>query len=251
MIFSLNSINLRNFKNWPGFYLKSDSNIGGEVTEIVSAAPVKESIETQKETSLLPSAFAAAITPGDNFDSGFEDTLYDDRSPLITGEDSILQNQNQIIPAPESTPAPSQPVLPRYAAGPYLEGYFIFPTSGFNRGKLHAYNAIDISHGNDCLSENIPIFAAASGIVSAVYPTDSINRYANGGYGNNILILHPNGVLTRYAHLKNIFVSGGQYINQGSIIAYMGGYPRTPGAGNSTGCHLHFEVRGAKNPFAR
>ncbi|MDP2946044.1 MAG: M23 family metallopeptidase [bacterium] len=231
------------------------TTIGGEVvTEVVSAPSADGPVGGTKENSLLQSILvASAVEINDNAaDIDLESAPYDERDPLITGGDSILQNQNPItILTPEPTPVPLKPVLPYYAAGPYLDGYFIFPTTGFNRGKLHSYNAVDISRGDDCLSENIPVFAAASGVVSATYPTESASRYANGGYGNNIMVLHPNGIYTRYTHLKNILVTAGQYVNQGSIIAFMGGYPGNPGSGNSTGCHLHFEVRGAKNPFAR
>jgi murein DD-endopeptidase MepM/ murein hydrolase activator NlpD len=218
--------------------LDRGTTIGGEVTEIVSASPL-QSISV-----------ASAVEINDNAaDTDLESAPYDDRDPLITGQDSLLPNQNPItILTPE--PKPVAPIAPAYTAGPYLDGYFIFPTIGYNRGKLHYYNAVDISRGDDCLSENIPVYAAASGVVSATYPTESTSRYANSGYGNNILLLHPNSFLTRYAHLKNILVTAGQYVNQGSIIAFMGGYPGNPGSGNSTGCHLHFEVRGAKQPFA-
>ncbi len=221
--------------------LNRGTTIGGEVTEIVSA-PLLQSISV-----------ASAVEINNNAaDIDLEDTPYDERDPLITGGDSILQNQNPItILTPELTPVSPKPVLPYYTAGPYLDGYFIFPTIGFNRGKLHSYNAVDISRGDDCLPENIPVYAAASGVVSATYPTENASRYANGGHGNNILLLHPNGVITRYAHLKHILVSAGQYVNQGSIIAFMGGYPGQPGSGNSTGCHLHFGVDGAKQPFVR
>ena len=233
--------------------LDRGTTIGGEVTEIVFAPSADGSVDGPKENSLLQSVSAASIVEiNNNFDIDLESAPYDERDPLITGGNSILQNQNPItIPTPESTPVLPKPVLPYYAVGPYLDGYFIFPTIGFNRGKLHAYNAVDISRNDDCLSENIPVFAAASGVISATYPTESASRYANSGYGNNILLLHPNGVLTRYAHLKNILVVAGQYVNQGSIIAFMGGYPGNPGSGNSTGCHLHFGVDGARQPFAR
>jgi len=216
------------------------ATIGGEVTEIISAP------------SLQSVSAASTFEINSNSDIDLESSLYDERDLLITGQDSILQNQNPIIiPTSEPTPALPKPVLPYYTAGPYLDGYFIFPTIGFNRGKLHSYNAVDISRGDDCLFENIPVYAAASGVISATYPTESASRYANGGYGNNIILLHPNGVTTRYAHLKYILASAGQYVNQGSIIAFMGGYPDNPGSGNSTGCHLHFGVYGAKQPFTR
>ena len=221
--------------------LDRGTTVGGEVTEIVSASPLQS-----------VSAASAVEINNNTVDIDLESAPYDERDPLITGGDSLLQNQNPItVPTPEATPTTPKPILPYYTAGPYLDGYFIFPTTGFNRGKLHAYNAVDISRGDDCLAENIPVYAAASGVISTTYPTESASRYANSGYGNNIALLHPNGVLTRYAHLKYILASAGQYVNQGSIIAFMGGYPGNPGSGNSTGCHLHFEVRGAKNPFVR
>ncbi|MEK7178119.1 MAG: M23 family metallopeptidase [Patescibacteria group bacterium] len=228
------------------------TTIGGEVIEVVSAPSADGLVGGTKENSLLQSILvASAVEINSNVaDIDLESAPYDDRDPLITGQDSLLPNQNPItIPTPE--PKPATPIAPAYTAGPYLDGYFIFPTIGFNRGKLHSYNAVDISRGDDCLSENIPVFAAASGVISATYPTESASRYANGGYGNNFLLFHPNGVISRYAHLKNILVTTGQYVNQGSIVAFMGGYPGTSGAGNSTGCHLHFGVDGAKNPFAR
>lgn len=253
LIFAAYSVNLGDLVGKIG--LGKDSIVGGEVTEIVSAPSPTDGL---RENSMFQSALAASAEISGNNDIDLESAPYDAGDLLITGEDSILQNQNPIteppIIEPKSSSAPVKPQkapLPRYAAGPYLDGYFIFPTNGFNRGKLHAYNAVDISRGDSCLSENIPVYAAASGIISAIYPTESASRYANGGYGNNILILHPNGVLTRYAHLKTILVSDGQYVNQGSVIAFMGGYPGNVGSGNSTGCHLHFEVRGAKNPFVR
>ena len=226
------------------------ANIGGEITEIVSAPDGTGQVDSPVagyQSIFL--AFAASASSDSN--GILEGGSYDDRDPLITGQDSILQNQNPItVPTPE----PKNPVLaptPTPYYGPYLDGYFIFPTSCFNRGRLHPYNAVDISRGDDCLYENIPVFAAASGVVTETQMTQSTAKLAYSGYGNNLTILHTNSVTTRYAHLKNILTSPGQYVSQGSIIAFMGGYPRTPGAGNSTGCHLHFGIRGAKNPFAR
>lgn len=243
LVLTLNSANPGNLKNRLGTYLNSDTSIGGELTEIVSAPKQ----EPPKDSSFIQSALGVFTASASNSIGIYEDSEFD--SPLITGEDSLLQNQNPItIPTVDPVRLPSRPA-PYY--GPSLDGYFVFPTSGFNRSRLHPYNAVDISRGDDCLYENIPVFAAASGIVTATYPTQSTAKWANSGYGSNLAILHPNGVTTRYAHLKNILASSGQYVNQGSIVAFMGGYPRTAGAGNSTGCHLHFEVHGAQNPFAR
>lgn len=242
-VFTLNSANPGNLRNRLGLYLNSDSNIGGELTEIVSA-PKSEPL---KENSFIQSALGVFVANADSGSGIYEDSEFDNF--LITGEDSLLQNQTPITVLTVEPPRPAPRPAPYY--GPSLDGYFIFPTMGYNRGRIHPYNAVDISAGDDCLYENIPVFAAASGVITATYPTQSTARWANSGYGNYFTILHPNGVVTLYSHLKNILVSPGQYVNQGSIVAFMGGYPRTAGAGNSTGCHLHFGVRGAAQPFAR
>lgn len=57
-----------------------------------------------------------------------------------------------------------------------------------------------------------------------------------GGYGNRIVILHPNGVSSSYNHLQEILVKVGDQVKQGQVIAKVGT------TGNSTGCHLHFEI---------
>ena len=63
-------------------------------------------------------------------------------------------------------------------------------------------------------------------------------------------ILHPNGVVTYYGHLSKIIVSQGAKVYQGQIIGYMGYSGRTIPAGPA-GCHLHFDVRFAQNPFSQ
>jgi murein DD-endopeptidase MepM/ murein hydrolase activator NlpD len=77
------------------------------------------------------------------------------------------------------------------------------------------------------------IYAASSGTVT--YAAEGWN----GGYGNYIIIDHGNGVNTAYGHIRpgGILVSPGQSVGVGQNIASVGT------TGNSTGCHLHFEVR--------
>ncbi len=79
-----------------------------------------------------------------------------------------------------------------------------------------------------------PIYAAESGKVILASYYD--------GYGNCIIIDHGDGVSTLYAHCSSIIVKVGQYVSKGQIIGYVGS------TGNSTGPHLHFEVRINGNP---
>ena len=74
------------------------------------------------------------------------------------------------------------------------------------------------------------IFASDSGVVIYAGPI-------SGGYGNLVAIDHRNGYLTLYAHLSAINVGCGQSVAKGTVIGACGS------TGNSTGAHLHFEVR--------
>lgn len=125
---------------------------------------------------------------------------------------------------------------------PVASSYFICPVVGpckLTQG-LHWHNAVDF--GSKCSN---PVYAAAGGQVQRV-------RYGwNGGAGNYVMLSHPNGLVTFYGHLTESLVSQGGQVSQGQVIALSGGKPGTSGAGLTTGCHLHFEVRGGTNPFAR
>lgn len=99
-------------------------------------------------------------------------------------------------------------------------GYRVNPVSGVY--KLHAGCDVGASYGS-------AIYAAASGTV--------ILADWNGGYGNCVMINHGNGYTTLYGHMSSIAVSYGQSVSQGQVIGYVGS------TGNSTGPHLHFEVR--------
>ena len=77
-----------------------------------------------------------------------------------------------------------------------------------------------------------------SNIVAAESGTVILANYGwNGGYGNYVIINHGNGITTRYAHASQLYVSAGQTVSKGQVIAAVGT------TGNSTGPHLHFEVR--------
>ncbi len=165
----------------------------------------------------------------------------------------IIIVPNGLIPAP----------VIQYTAPvtvPLADSYFICPIASCRiTNGLHFYNAVDFSNYGDKTSPwyhqcGEPIRAAAAGTVLKVKITSSTSRWAFGGAGNTISIVHHlNGgdVVTSYGHILLSLVNPGQLVKQGDIIAYMGGQPYTSGAGMSTGCHVHFGVSGARNPFAR
>lgn len=113
---------------------------------------------------------------------------------------------------------------------------FSLPARGINWGVLHPYNAVDIAGA--CGSS---VYAVAAGQVA------DVRAGWDGGYGNFVDIDHGNGIITRYAHAAEILVKVSQMVAGGDTVARMGS------TGNSTGCHVHFEVLGSAaptNPFA-
>ena len=160
----------------------------------------------------------------------------------LSGKGDIYIGDILIIPDGKMPPALRRTPIRQI---PLAEGYFILPARGRISQGLHPHNAIDIA--NRCGS---PIYAAAQGTVLRVRFSYSRSPSLFGGLGNHLTILHPNGVVTLYAHLLHSYVKPGDEVSQGQIIARMGGEPGTPGAGRTTGCHLHFGVHNARNPFA-
>lgn len=117
---------------------------------------------------------------------------------------------------------------------PSYPNYYSIPTTGINWGILHTNNAVDIA--NRC---GTTVIASAEGLVT------NVSFGWNSGFGNYVEIQHPNGTETLYAHLSQIDIKEGEYVSSGQPIGLMGN------SGYSTGCHLHFEIHGAKNPFAK
>ncbi len=119
-------------------------------------------------------------------------------------------------------------------SGPSYEGYYMRPIiGGVKTQGIHGHNAVDLAS-----YAGAKIMAAAAGTVLVARDSGW-----NGGYGDYVVIKHDNGTQTLYAHLSGTAVKAGDYVEQGDTIGYMGT------TGRSTGIHLHFEIRGAKNPF--
>ena len=93
------------------------------------------------------------------------------------------------------------------------------------------WNGSDFHPGIDIANDmGTPIVATADGVVTTA-------GWNDGGYGNMVDIDHGNGMSTLYGHNSELAVSAGQTVSKGQVIAYAGS------TGNSTGPHVHFEVR--------
>ncbi len=91
-------------------------------------------------------------------------------------------------------------------------------------GGIEFHKGIDIS-----APQGTPIVAAADGIVEEV-------GWSSGGYGNQVVINHQNGIKTRYAHMFKVFVKQGDRVKRGQVIGLMGS------TGKSLAPHAHYEV---------
>ena len=109
--------------------------------------------------------------------------------------------------------------------------FFIWPVNdlerissafGMRNGRLHCGIDLPAPRGT-------PVIAAKDGIVSY--------RGYSAGHGNSILLQHRDNFYTRYSHNSVILVRNGDYVKRGQVIALVGS------TGNSTGNHLHFEIR--------
>lgn len=113
-------------------------------------------------------------------------------------------------------------------------GYYGRPIQGGRRTQgLHGRNGIDLG-----APIGTPVLASADGTVLT-----ALGSGYNGGYGLYVVIRHPNGTQTLYAHLSQVNVTAGDRVSKGEVIGRVGN------TGRSTGPHLHFEIRGARNPF--
>jgi murein DD-endopeptidase MepM/ murein hydrolase activator NlpD len=109
---------------------------------------------------------------------------------------------------------------------PYGSGYFIWPTSGWlSQGYRLDHRAVDIA-----APMGSPVQAADRGVVIRA-------GWNSQGYGQFVVIDHNIDYMTLYAHLDEIFVTEGQVVGQGEVLGTVGS------TGNSTGPHLHFEIR--------
>jgi len=155
-----------------------------------------------------------------------------EKTTLVVGEVIVIPD-GEVTHIVSSSPRVAKGV-PSGSTKAASLSYYMKPMAKYIKTQdIHGYNAVDMA-----APVGTSVVASASGTV--VISRDS---GWNGGYGHYIVIKHSNGTQTLYAHLSETIVYSGASVVQGQVIGYSGS------TGNSTGPHLHFEIRGAANPF--
>jgi len=112
------------------------------------------------------------------------------------------------------------------AAAPATQGNWVWPVRGvISQGYSSAHRAIDV----DTAQGSVVGAADAGRVVYAEWETS--------GYGYLVIVDHDNGYVSYYAHLYGFYVDVGQTVARGQQIGELGN------TGDSTGPHLHFEIR--------
>lgn len=152
--------------------------------------------------------------------------------------DKLTVGSEIIIPDGELTSNVSTPVkdVTSYpTTNGLILGYFIRPVpNGIKTQNVHGHNGVDIG---------APIGSKIRATADGKVILARVGGWG-GGYGNYVILQHPNGMQTLYAHMSRVDVSVGDTVSQGDTIGAVGS------TGDSTGPHLHIEVHklGGANP---
>lgn len=175
------------------------------------------------------------ISAGDEIFLPHAKQIENDIKKIEARSSNSLANKNSKWERGDTSHLNTKSAIKKYSSLPMYPDYYLFPSPGAVRTqKMHGQNATDLAN-----KMGAPVISSAEGTVRIAR-----SGSYNFGYGNYIIISHPNGTETLYAHNQTILVSPGQSVSRGQQIATIGS------TGNSTGPHVHFEVRNAYNPFA-
>lgn len=209
----------------------------GDKLTVTTSKPYVDVIVEKEVSSLETIAHETEVVDDESMYKGDKKVIQDGTDGEKVSVYKISeQNGNQVAKETVSENIVKEPVkeiihhgtkvIPSRGTGKLIwpaDGGYVSSKMGYRWGKQH--KGIDIARPS-----NRTIKAADNGkVVSA--------GWNSGGYGNLVIIDHNNGIRTLYAHLDSVDVRAGQTVAQGEKIGVMGN------TGNSTGVHLHFEVR--------
>lgn len=213
-------------------------------TDIVYTREIAYDITTEYDES-QPSSYENVKTEGVNgeeqvtvrtvYVDGVQTDAYETDSTVIKeAVDEVVVKGSTSSSGGTSSSSESSNSASTSSASSYGSGSFIWPlpythnlTSDFGTrwGRLHG--GVDISAGG----------VYGQSIVAADSGTVILAGNQGDGYGNYVIIDHGNGYKTLYGHMSSVAAYTGQQVAQGEVIGYVGS------TGNSTGPHLHFEIR--------
>lgn len=148
----------------------------------------------------------------------------DDAQKINETTDIILAKENMENSVDEFIEKELRTVNGIYLATVPVNGRISSRFGSIENVRSGAHTGLDIA-----TAKGTPILAVADGVVE--------HASSMGSYGNLVIISHGNGIQTYYAHCSKLLVSVGQEVKSGDTIALVGS------TGNSTGPHLHLEVR--------
>jgi LysM repeat protein len=218
---------------WANDMKKGDKLAPGDVLFILPVSGLKHTVTKGQTLQSIAKLYKADINDIIQSNDITLDTSLAVGDTLIIPNASKSEESDKPIPAKNLGASIAKDKM-YYDSHPIqnLVGYFIDPVPGYRKSQgIHDNNAVDLA-----IAKGTPILAAAEGRVTLA------RTGYNGGFGNLVIISHPNGTETLYAHQSKIAVSTGDQVYQGQVIGYVGS------TGHSTGPHLHFEVHGARNP---
>lgn len=206
-------------------------------TDIVYTREIAYDITTEYDES-QPSSYENVKTEGEN---GEEEvtvrTVYVDgvqTDAYETDSEVIKEAVDEVVVKGSDSSSEGTSSSSTSSSSSYGSGSFIWPVPythnitsefGMRWGRLHG--GIDIADGG----------VYGQSIVAADSGTVILAGNQGDGYGNYVIIDHGNGYKTLYGHMSSVAAYTGQQVSQGEVIGYVGS------TGNSTGPHLHFEIR--------
>lgn len=168
----------------------------------------------------------AALEPGRRL------LIFDGVRPEVAGPRQSLQPAVASPASEQATTTPAQPAQPTPVAQdagevwPYGDGRFIWPVEGvISQNFSGRHRGLDIA-----ADFGVDVLAADNGVVAKA-------GWSDLGYGLRVIIDHNIDYITLYGHLSEILVEEGQVVEKGQLIGRIGS------TGNSTGPHLHLELR--------
>lgn len=210
----------------------------GESLLILPVDGVLHTVQRGQNLSKIAALYDVDIGAIMNQNQLSEERIFAGQQIIIPGGTPVIASAKESpkliarVPLGEEDPAagrprPTQP--PEDAVAPASYGIFQKPCDCSYTQQFHpGHYAVDMSHNGGG-----PIFAAEDGVVLRA------DYGWNGGYGNVVEIDHGNGLVTLYAHNKELHVREGNAVRRGDVVSSMGNTGRVYG---QTGIHVHFEV---------